>query len=624
IERIRHEMKRHRRLKPLFLMLLVTGLAAALRLGNLFYQLDSPIFQAPVSDEFEHFALAAKLAAGDWLGTSIGPYHRPQLFAYVCAFFFKIFGTRFAVTHALTMASDIIAIPIWFAVARRAFPRRPAMAGAACIALHWTLVYFSATGYMESFAMLLNAALLLSVANYAINRARGRRQWAWLVTSGFFAGLSILTRPTVILLVPVIGVLIIALDRMRAKKFSAHGIIAAVVFGVITALTMSPNAIRHWAMFHMWAPLGTGSELNFHMSNNRDGWGWERSSPGIEFDVYQMMPVVEGKLTQLSIPTVRNFWKERNATYLREEPGRYVKNLFTKLLQVFNAREIYCTNDFMYAKSRSPILQELPDLSVFAPLALMGVATFTINLVPRFRRDLAASQINQVQLWTTVLLIAWILTYLIGVALFLPIARHRLPAIPPLLLLSGLGISEFFSRLMKGKKVGVLIAAGVAGIILSQLPVVPDWLDKHERWWTQVNLGVALKKLDRPAEAVKELKRGTQIMPEKLETWRQLAIAYEATGDHARAAGSQKQLLILFKKQYPEYYMIEGQVLEDLARYQSLASQHDAAIATARELVALVPDSADAHKTLGTALGVAGNAEESEAELKRAAELIEQ
>ena len=45
--------------------------------------------------------------------------------------------------------------------------------------------------------------------------------------------------------------------------------------------------------FDMWAPLGTGSELSFNMSNNNEGRGWLENSPGIEFIVFQQVPMIE-------------------------------------------------------------------------------------------------------------------------------------------------------------------------------------------------------------------------------------------------------------------------------------------------------------------------------------------
>jgi 4-amino-4-deoxy-L-arabinose transferase-like glycosyltransferase len=577
---------------------LATGLvllAALLRLGNMAYQADSPIFLTAVSDEFEHYSLASTLASGDWLGRTVGPFHRPQLFAYACAMLFKLFGTSYMVTHALVVVSDLIAIPAWFALARRAFPRVPAVIGTLFIVMHWPFVHFSGTGYMESFAMALNAVFLLLLSIHAQGVMRHPRRPLFprhglpLLGAGILGGLSILTRPTVLLLMPVIGFMLLWLHARAGRRLDARAFVPPVAFVLAVALTISPNAIRHYAMFGLWAPLGTGSELNFHMSNNRDGWGWEYSSPGIEFQIYQNLPIVEGGVAR-SVPDVRAFWAARNAAYLREEPGRCARGIALKLLQVLGAREVHCTNDFVYTRSRSPILRFLPGLGVFGPFGLVGLGILVGSLFAGGRA--LAGGLSASRHWTRTLLAAWVIVYLAGAALFLAISRHRLPALPPLLLMGGWALCLVARRVAADPgrllRWGALLLLCVA---VTRLPVIPGWYGDHERWWTQVNLGVALMKLDRPAEAVEELEKGIAIMPDKLEGWRQLALAQRATGAFAEAAGSQAELLRLLRLQYPAYDMIEAEVLDQLVVLQGGAGEFDQAEVSARQLVALVPDS---------------------------------
>lgn len=602
------------------LALILLLIAAITRFGNLYFQSDSPLFQAPVSDEFEHFRAASTLAGGDWLGRTIGPYHRPQLFAYATAVLFHIFGTSFLVTHLFICLVDTFAVLAWFAVARRAFPRTPAFLGALFIALYWTFVHFSGTGYMESFAMALNALFLLYLSIHASRAVRKARQasapspWPPLIAAGILGGLSILTRPTVLLLMPPIGLLLWWLHA-RARWFRPV-IVPTIILAAVVTITISPNAIRHWVMFHIWAPLGTGSELNFHMSNNRDGWGWEVSSPGIEFKVYQNVPIIEGGVAP-RVADIRAFWAERNRAYLREEPLRFIGNLGHKFLVVLNAHEVHCTNDFEYTRDRSPILRWLPG---FGLLGILGIGGLLISL-PLFRSLIHPRQIvnlNTAQSWTRLLLSTWVIVYLVGVALYLAISRHRLPALPPLMLLGGWMLWSLYSHLWRKRLAPALIAALVAGVIATRLPVIPASMAGLERWWTQVNLGVALMALQRPDEAVTELQRGVLVLPNKLESWRQLALAHAAAGNPGLAVLAQVHLLELFRAQYPAYYMIEAEILEELVRMKLAAGDPAGAVETASELVRLVPDAAKAHVTLARALQANGQEHEASWEARQA------
>ena len=83
---------------PAFCVGLV-GLAFLLRALHLRFIAGSPLFQVPTADEFEHWDLAGKLAAGNWLGHGLGPYFRPQLFAYFLALLHLLTGGSLALIH---------------------------------------------------------------------------------------------------------------------------------------------------------------------------------------------------------------------------------------------------------------------------------------------------------------------------------------------------------------------------------------------------------------------------------------------------------------------------------------------------------------------------------------------
>ena len=571
------------------MMLILVALALLLRFGNMYFTQQSPVFWTPTSDEAEHYAAAVTFSSGDWLGRSIGPFFRPQLFAYVIAVLFAVFGQHFLVTHIFLGLIDSFAVLLWFAVARRCFPRVPAFIGAIFIAIYYPFIHFSGTGYMESFAMALNAALLLALTSTARRYQRRRNPRLMLGLAGVLAGLSVLTRPQMMLLLPILSLALWWIGT-RFTKSILKGLAAPMAFGIIALTTMSPNALRHMILFHLWAPIGTASEISFHMSNNRDGWGWEYSSPGIEYEIYQSMPAIEGGVNP-TLEHYRAWWSERNRAYLREEPGRYVRGLALKMLQVLNRREVHCTQNFLLLSDLSPIERYAPGFAWLTPTGFAAcVAVLATTAIGLRRRQLPADTGTSAQAWSRLLLVFWAGTYLVGVALFLAISRHRLPAMPPLLLLSGYGAWHVV-RLVRARDwwmnpwlFGILVA-----MIVCRLPVIPAWYETHERWWSQVNVGVALIALNRPEEAATTLKAATEIMPEKLETWRQLALAENAAGRPADAIDAQKQLLQLQRTRFPKYYNIEAEIFDKLIEYQIAAGRWSDAESSVRTLDHIVP-----------------------------------
>ncbi len=154
--------------------LLWVALAALVRLAHMLFAAESPLFRVPTSDEYEHWELATSLAAGDWLGLRRGAYHRPQLFAYALAGLLKIFGGRLGPVHGVLALVDSLGVGLLWLAARRALSRRAAFWGATAAVTYWPFVHFSATLYMESFALAIQAGLLLALAA-ALRRLVRRR-----------------------------------------------------------------------------------------------------------------------------------------------------------------------------------------------------------------------------------------------------------------------------------------------------------------------------------------------------------------------------------------------------------------------------------------------------------------
>ncbi|MBI1290882.1 hypothetical protein GC173_06510 [bacterium] len=570
---------RHASNRQLLLMLLLV--AALVRLGNVWFIHESPVFLTATSDEAEHFHLASVLASGDWLGRSMGSYHRPQLFAHVCALIFAALGTNFLWVHVLNLVADLASIPAWFGLARRAMPRGAAFIGTLAICLYRPLVHFSGTGYMETFAISLFAWQLYLLVRYAETVISRRNAWLLAGGAGLMAGLGVMCRPTAILLYPVLGMLVWWAAARRAGWFSIRGLGHPALFSAMAMAPLLANALRHWVVVGLWILLGTNSELNWHMSNNRDGWGWEVSSPGVEFDVYTLLPIVDGGVDAGDSAAVRQWWAERNAAYIREEPGRVAAGMLGKALLLLNDREIHCTQNYMYFDDLSPIHRWLPGLGIIGPIGLLGA----LIAVGGLRRT------SWKRRWVTLLMVSWVVVYMIGVAMFLAIARHRLPALVPLLLFAGLGVTEVI-RSFQLRRFGMLggqLAVIAIGVVVTHLPIVPQWVYAHERWWTQVSLGVAEIQLGRPAEAVRELEKAKLWRPDKPETYLQLSVAHARLGDYATAAAERQHVVDRLTELYPRYTAAIAEQLEKVAVYQYMAKDYAAMAETARKLEAMAP-----------------------------------
>jgi tetratricopeptide (TPR) repeat protein len=555
-------------------MMILLGVALLTRGVHFHAMMESPLFWVATSDAGEHFRLASHLAAGDWLGRAWGPYHRPQLFPHLMALVYTVFGAQYWLTHVLQTLVDTAAVLLWYGVGRRVMPRVPAFLGALGIALYWPFIVYTTSGCMETTAMGLMALFLFVYLGLGRRRAR----WWHALGAGLLAGLCVMTRPTMLLTLPPLALLLMwrlwprgAVCAMLPPALMAAGTIAVI----------SVNLLRHLLLFGLWAPLGTNSELAFHMANNRDGWGWERSSPGVEFRVYQNLPLTLGD-AEPTVASVRAWWARRNREYIQEAPLQFAAGLGLKLLQVMNGHEVHCAENPAYARSRHWLTERLPGFPVLGPLGFLGVLAVLMGQRRTFR--MAAN-------WGRLVLLVWMVVYIAGVALYLSVGRHRLPALPVMWLLGGWGLWRLVGggTTTRAARFG-LWGALVLGVITTRLPVIPEWYPRHEQWWTSVNRGVALMALDRPEEAILVLQEATRLMPEKPEGWLQLALACAAAGRPAEGVAAQQRVIGLLRSQYPQDIYILAEETERLGLLQLEAGELDSAMQTARRLVAENPD----------------------------------
>lgn len=576
---------------------LIVALALVLRLLNCYFMAESPLFAVPTSDEQEHFALASKIATEGWLAESEGILWRPALFAWVCAAVFSVTGISYMAVHLLVLVCDLVAVGLWFRIAAKCFGPRTGIVAGIGMALYVPFIHFSSTGYMESFALMMLGGMVYCTVTCLERLERnpaeaipGRpRLSAWLVGAGVLTGLCILTRPTVMILVPGMAVLL-ALAAWRGRGHALRAVAVLAVWGVAVVAGVFPNALRHRVVAGEWVWIGSASEIAFHMGNNNGGWGWHASSPGLEYDIYRDTPVALGG-RPLTVEAAREYWSEQNRRYVQEDTADFLKGLAIKAGQIWNHYEIHLTNDFQEHKRLSPVERWSLPSAVVLPLGLTGlIYVLLTRLGGLLRRRDQDSPIVCAQLLLPVL----VLLYLGGTALYMANTRHRLPAMPALIVLGGLAVTEMMrlagERKTEKARLALLLLLVAGGVAISRLPVIPDWMPLHERWWTSINKGVALNKLQRYDEAAETYREANQLMPEKLEGWRQLAIVEESRGLPESAATAQRELIRLLEKRYPQYTATLSEEMEILVGIELRAGKTESAMAGAERLASLAPN----------------------------------
>lgn len=174
---------------------IIVGLALLVRLVHWWsVRASDPLYAhtLPETDMHTYWEWAKTIAAGDWLSRKQGVFYYGPLYPYWLAFWFKLFGPNYDVTHLLQVCVGVIApLAIWD-LTRRLFGPREAMVAGLLVALAAPILFYEQLLLMEGLLVGIHAGFLWCCIR-AI-RAEGRIPWRWALAAGFLAGLACLGR----------------------------------------------------------------------------------------------------------------------------------------------------------------------------------------------------------------------------------------------------------------------------------------------------------------------------------------------------------------------------------------------------------------------------------------------
>ena len=232
-----------------------------------------PFLYTEWTDPFvvEHWAfgrVARSLVQGHGFGNAFADTGStailPPVYAYILAGIFRVFGpnTIASVVAAATLnsiLSVLTCIPV-FLIARRCFGERAANWAAWGWALSPYGIYFSADWLWSTclFTLLLTILFLYSLR---LETSDSLPRWTGF---GLFAGVTVLTEPVALSVIPVLTGLSCFHLRRQGKRWLKPGLAAALA--CIAVLT--PWIIRNYEVFHQFIPVRDGYGLELYLGNS--------------------------------------------------------------------------------------------------------------------------------------------------------------------------------------------------------------------------------------------------------------------------------------------------------------------------------------------------------------------
>lgn len=369
----------------------ILAVALALRLGHVLMQRGDVLFDHPVLDEDEYVRNARALATGHGEDR---PYWQPPGLVYAMAATMKAAGPGLLAPRLVQVAISVASCLLLFAIARRLFDVRAALAAPAIAAVHGVLVFECSELLPATWIVFLDLLAL-----WLVMRAVESRRTVDAAAAGLVLGVSAIFSPTIAPFVVVAAILV-------RRPPAAAALVLAVLVPVV------PVTIRNYQHGHELVAVSTNGGLNLYIGNNADYDATFAMRPGRHWEELTTEPDRHG----IHRPG------EASSYFTRQAAAYAVAHPFGELALVARKLYLFChgaeiPRDTSIYDARTPFVLvsprplDLPD-GLLIPAALLGIAALW-----RDRRRLAAP-------------LAMLATIAASGVVFFVSSRHRAPALP--------------------------------------------------------------------------------------------------------------------------------------------------------------------------------------------------
>ncbi len=397
---------------------LVLRLALAVALG-----IDRP--PAFGTDQYEYDDYAWNVAQGrGYRGISPDVADRDHLTAYrppgtslAWAALYYTFGHRYEAVRIAHCAAGAATILLVFGIGRRCYGEGVGLMGAGLFAVYPISWLYSVELLSEALGTFWLLGFVLAALAFA-----DRPGWPLALLAGSLMGLSALTRPNSVLILPLVGVW--ALWQFRRNP---RALALSVLIPVVMAATMTPWVIRNYRVFGEFIPFSTMGGSVLLQGNNRivatepkfAGYSvWDTEIP--EYKAALEAPGDEvGRDKVARVLAVR---------WLKDNPAKWGYLLRSKFIRSWTP----------LLQPHSPRMYRLGMLLCWGPLLVLSA----IALIPTLLRSIRAGTPD----W---LLHLAILHYAINSLIFFGNSRYRYPIEPICMVLSAWLASRIWQALRK-------------------------------------------------------------------------------------------------------------------------------------------------------------------------------
>ncbi len=496
---------------------LIAALALLVRIWHLLELQGTPWFRVLQMDPLYHARWASDLLESGWVYSD--PFFRAPLYPYLLAAVQEFTGEILWSARLVQIVLGVATVLLTHRIALRILSRPWAAAAGIGAALIWTPIYFEGQLLLEPPFTSMTTLLLYLMVRSGIRTTRALPLLAW----GFLGGLAAITRPNILLFLPLIP--FFAAGSLRLRSLYKPALLTAI--GVI--IPILPVWIHNARQGDPAVTIAWQGGINLYIGNNPASTGWAAIAPGMRtdwqggyLDAIRLAKEAQGR--DLRPSEVSAHWTRQAMRFWIEDPAAALRLTGTKALLFWSHTEIKNNSDPGFHKADRWSLRWNPvSFGILAPFALLG-------LVIAWRRRGAA---RLVAVFTAV--------WFISIIPFFICARYRLPITPFMPLLALLTVHQ--GRIWITERKRLPAAAGIAALALLYLILIPPraGVDAGGFFQEYTNLGDAYAQLNRPEEAGSAYLRSIELNPGFIANYNNRGLVLERLGRLKEAEESYRE-----------------------------------------------------------------------------------
>jgi len=479
--------------------------ALIIRILYLAYYSSLPVWDQLTVDNYYHHNWAQSISEGDILGGTT--YFRAPLYVFCLAGLYAAVGTSLWVGRVFGILVGVLSVFLTYRIGRRVFDRRIGLVAAAIQAIFPMHLYFEGELLLDPlFTLLLQLAVDRVLVWWDLRKTRE------IFVAGLLFGLAAITRPTaLVLLLPVALLLMAGLKMWR--PIAVH--IVVLVVGV--ALVVLPVTVRNIIVASEPVLISSQGGINFYIGNNEaaDGVSAVMAEPlGSNWRIQQITHLAEtAKGRPLTPGEVSTYWFQQAEDWITENPARFISLYARKLYHHISNREI--SNN----RTLGVFFEKIPFLN-FNPLSFGILFGLTAAGFWRWqRRNRKAG-----------LLLAMLVTYVAVSSAFFFSSRFRLPLLPYFTILASATLFSICGDLFGNfRRALSTVALAIAFGLISYYPLVA--LPAGGTSQHLISEGLYYLGVDDYEHALESLTEARRIDPSFPETNLNLGVAFLRIGN---------------------------------------------------------------------------------------------